>query len=109
MSGGIGKREDTVINFECHVYLWLRYPGCREWKGVVAPSEGASGCSLAEAWANKSPGRLDEKEAVRRSAWTTGGRGPGRQDCEGLSQAACVFTQPLSPLGALTDELGRGR
>lgn len=27
MLGSIWKRKDTVINFECHVYLWLRCPG----------------------------------------------------------------------------------
>lgn len=26
MLGSTGERKDTVINFECHVYLWLRCP-----------------------------------------------------------------------------------
>lgn len=26
MLGGPGKRKDTVINLECHVYPWLRCP-----------------------------------------------------------------------------------
>ena len=82
--------------------------GCSSWKGVAAPLEGASGCSPAEARTANSPGRLDEKEGVRCSAWKIGGRGPRRQDCEGLSQAAYVSIQPTPPLRTLTGEMGRG-
>ena len=67
--------------------------------------EGASGCSLAEAWVDKSPGRLEEKERVRCSAWMIRGRGPGKQDCEGVIQ--CLHsTNPSSR--ALTDVKGKG-
>lgn len=104
--GSVGKRKDTVINFECHVYLWLRCPRVQ----LMERSGGTFEMSirLLEAWTCPLGVLVRRRESDvlpgQLGAEAQGGRTV--RDWAGLSTSSS--NQPL-PLGALTEEISRGK
>lgn len=97
MLGTIGKRKDTVINFECHVHLWLRCPRVQLMeRGGSALGRGIrllAGWSLEPGWTCRQGDWVGRRELDALPGLGEG-RDQARQDCGRAGQPACIFTAP---------------